>query len=140
MAFERNAVHRSRHTPWGGATGAGDIVILGVNWSAAAFVWAFCKTIGGTPSTPNGFSLANAASGSEGVSATYDAAYVHPETGEVVGATRITPQVNEATLEGLTYTGTDPLVLYHDLLVTPSGQPQRPVAYGTLTIHQGIGD
>ena len=58
----------------------------------------------------------------------------------MVGASIITPQIDEATLEALTYTGAADLVLYHDLLVTPSGLPQRAELYGTFTITQGIGD
>lgn len=136
MAGERNWKHPTKHAPWGGGTGAGDIYKLGANWSGAAFVWAFSLT-------PNGaavITLNAAAAGVQGVSATYDAGYVHPVSGEVIGATRIVPHITEATLEALTYTGTNDLPLYYDLLVTPTGEPQRVIAYGTLTIRQGIGD
>lgn len=136
MAGERNWVHRSKHVPWGGGTGAGEIYKLGADWSGAAFVWAFSTTKNGSPA----FTLNAAAAGVQGVSATYDASYIHPSSGEVVGATRIVPQIDEATLEALTYNGTNDLVLYYDLLVTPTGEPQRVIAYGTLTIRQGIGD
>jgi len=136
MAGERNWKHASKHTPWGGGTGAGRIIKLGADWSAATFVWAFATTSNGSPV----ITLNNAAAGTQGVSATYDANYVHPKTGQVVGATIIDPMISEATLEGLTYSGANDLVLYHDVLVTPSGGAQRPIAYGTLTIRQGIGD
>lgn len=141
MSFERNYYHRSRHTPFGGSTGEGQIIMLGQNWTGAAFVWSFSTT----PNAPagsaaTGFTLNAATAGSQGVSVTYDANYVHPKTGAVVGASIITPQIDETTLEALTFTGTADLVLYHDLLVTPSGQPQRCLLNGTLTIAQGIGD
>jgi hypothetical protein len=136
MAAERNWTHRTKHAPWGAGTGAGDIVVVGLDLSAAAFVWAFADT----PSGSADITLTNAAVSVQGVSAVWDPNFVHPRSGEVVGATIITPHISEATLEGLTFSGTSPLVLYHDLLVTPSGGVQRPVLYGTLTVHQGVGD
>lgn len=141
MAAERNWKHPSRHTPFGAGTGQGKIIKVGADWSGAAFVWAFATTTNGTPSGgTTGFTINAAAAGIQGVSAVYDPNYVHPKTGMVVGATLITPQIDEATLEGLTYTGTADLVLYYDLNVTPTGQPQRTLAYGTLSIRQAIGD
>lgn len=140
MAAERNWIHRTKHAPWGAGTGAGQVVILGQDLTGAAFVWAFATTANGTPSGSTGFTLTNAAPTVQGVSATYDAAYVDPETGAVVGATIINPHISEETLEALTFTGTGPLTLYQDLLVTPSGLVQRPVVFGTLTIYQGVGD
>jgi hypothetical protein len=136
MAGERNWKHASKHTAWGGGTGAGRIIKLGENWSGAAFVWAFSLTKAGAAV----ITLTNAAPGVQGVSATYDAGYVHPSTGKVVGATIIDPMISEATLEGLTYDAENDLILYYDFLVTPAGGVQRPVTYGTFTIRQGIGD
>lgn len=136
MAFERNYVAYSKHAPWGGGVGDGEIVVYGVDWSAAAFAWAFGPAEGSAAS----FTLSAAAAGSQGVSATYDSTAQHPVSGAEVGATTLVPQIDEATLEGLTYSGADPLLLRHDLLVTPSGEPQRPLCYGTFTINQGIAD
>lgn len=136
MAGERNWVHRSKHVPWVGGASVGYIVKLGADWSGAAFAMSFALTSNGSPV----ITLAAAAAGVQGVSAVYDANYIHPESGEVVGATLLTPHITEATLEGLTYDGTNPLTLYYDLLVTPSGEPQRVELYGTLTVHQGVGD
>lgn len=138
MAFERNYVHRSKHAPWGGGTGAGEIVVLGKDWSGAAFKWSFGPAVGSAAD----ITLVNAAAGAQGVSATYDANYVHPDTGAIVGATTIVPQIDEATLEGLAWGGdpTAALVKQHELLVTPAGEPQRPYAHGTFTLYAGIGD
>ena len=140
MAFERPYIHRNKHAVWGGAgSEAGEIVVLGKDWSGAAFVWAFGPAQGSAAS----ITLTNASAGSQGVSATYDAGYVHPATGAVVGATTIKPQINEATFEALSWGSTpadQPLPLEHDLLVTPSGEAQRPYAYGTFTLYPGIGD
>lgn len=138
MAFTWNFVHPSRHVPFGGATGDADVVYGLKDWSGATFVMAFAATEGGSAA----ITLNNAAAGSEGVSASYDASYAHPETGVVIGATTIRAQINEATLEGLTYPSDPgaPLILYYDLLVTPSGEPQRVLCKGTLSVYQGVGD
>lgn len=140
MAFELPIEHFSKHVPWGGASGDADIIEMGVNLTGAAFAMNFATANGGTPIA--GIALTTATAGSQGVSVTYDADYVHPETGEVIGASTIRPQIDEASLEALTW-GADPsapLVLRYDLLVTPSGTPQEVYCYGTFTLHPGIGD
>lgn len=129
----------TRHAPFGGATGDWDIDVLGVNWTGAAFLLA----AGPAEGSASVFTLSTAAAGSEGVSATYDAAVVDPKSGQVVGATTIRPQINESTLEALTWAPTptnQPLVLFWELLVTPPGEPQRQLCMGTLKIYPGVGD
>lgn len=54
-----------------------------MDWSAATFVAKIAATQGGTAL----ITLNNAAEGSEGILATYDATLVHPGTGEEVGGT-----------------------------------------------------
>lgn len=140
MAFELPIEHFSKHVQWGGATGDADIIELGVDLTGAAFAMNFATTKGGTPIP--GIALSAASAGSQGISVTYDADYVHPETGAVIGASTIRPQIAETALEALTW-GSDPsapLVLYYDLLITPSGAPQEVYCYGTFTLHPGIGD
>lgn len=139
MAFELNLEHRSKHVPFGGAYGDQDIIVIGQDWSAATFLWAFGANDG--VASPD-ISLANASAGSQGVSATYDADYVHPITGAVVGATTIRPQIDEATFEALTGWPTAPAArtFYHNLLITPSGGAQLIYCYGTMTVYQGVGD
>lgn len=140
MAFELNIFHPSKHVVFGGASGNGDIVLTGLDWSAATFRMSFSASQGGTPIA--GMQLSNAAAGSQGVSASYDANFVHPETGAVVGATSIRPQIDETSLEALSW-GSDPaadLVLHYDLLVTPPGGVQQVFCYGTFTIQPGVGD
>lgn len=138
MAFTLNLSHPSRRVPFGGAVGDADIVYGLTDWSGATFVMTFAATEGGTAV----ITLNNATAGTQGVSATYDADYVHPDTGEVIGATTIRPLIAEATLEGLTYPTdpTSPLVLYYDLLVTPTGEQQRVICKGTLSVYQGVSD
>lgn len=138
MTFDLSYSHPSRRVPFGGAIGNADIVYCLTNWSGAEFVMAFAAAEGATPV----ITLTNAAAGAQGISATYDAAYVDPRTGATIGATIIRPQIDEATLEGLTYPSdpSSPLVLYYDLLVTPTGEPQRVVCKGTLSIYQGVSD
>lgn len=140
MAFELPIVHMSKHVPWGGATGNADIIEMGVDLTTTAWAMDFASSKGGAPIAP--LALSNATAGSQGVSVTYDAGYVHPESGEIVGASTIRPQVDETALEGLTW-GTDPgapLLLYYDLLWTRSGAPQDVYCFGTFTIYPGIGD
>lgn len=138
MAFRLDYSHPSRRVPFGGAVGDADIVYLGEDWSAAAFVMAFAAAEGSAAL----ITLTNASAGSQGVSATYDAAYLHPTTGATVGATIIRPLISETTLEALTYSSdpSAPLVLYFDLIVTPSGDQQRVFCKGTLSVYQGVGD
>lgn len=137
-AIEFNPTHYSKRAPWGGDTQDGDILVYGQNWSGAAFVWAFAASPGASPL----ITLTNAAAGSQGVSATYDAAAVHPETGGVVGATLIRPLITETTLEGLTWPSpaSSDLKLHHDLLITPVGMHQFVYCAGIITIKPGIGD
>ena len=129
----------TRHAPFGGATGDWDIDMLGLNWSAATFVLVAAVAEGGAAT----FTLNNAAAGTQGVSATYDAAMVDPVSGKVTGGTTIRPQVDENTLEAIVWapTATDqPKSLFWELLVTPSGEPQRQLCSGTLKIYPGVGD
>lgn len=135
MAFELD-ITAFRRVPWGGATGLADIVVLGRDWSGASFLWQF-----GAPSDlAQDISLTTQTAGTQGVSATYDANYVHPESGAVVGATIIRPQINETTLEALSYSGVSDLELAHTFYITPSGEPERVYCYGTMTIKQGVAD
>lgn len=129
MAFEKSWIHRNKHTPW-----LGSFVLVGENVSAATFKMTFAAQQGGAAL----ITLNNATAGTQGVSAAYDAGYVHPSTGAIVGATTITAQVDEATWEALTFpTAPSPLVLAYDLLF---GTPQQPVFYGTFTVYPGVGD
>lgn len=135
--FTQDYLHPSRHVPWGGEAELVSIVVIGQNWTGAAFVWTFAATQGGAAV----ITLTSQAPLIEGVSASYDAGYVHPETGQIIGATTIVPLILEATLEALVWA--DPLVaksFAHDLLVTPLGRFQRSYCKGTLTIEPGVGD
>ena len=138
MAFSFPITQNSKHTPWGGATGTADMIVLGLDWSGAAFKMSFAPLVGSAAV----ITLTNAAAGTQGISATYDAGYVDDVTGLVVGATIIRPQIDEATFEALTW-GSDttaPLVLYHDFIVTPTGEPQFVWFDGVTTILPGVGD
>ena len=129
----------TRHAPFGGATGAWDFDVLGVDWSAAAFVLAVAPNEGDLAT----FTLINAAAGAQGVSATYDATKVDPITGQVVGGTTIRPQVDETTLEAISWGSIStalPISLFWECLATPTGQPQRHVCTGTLKLYRGVAD
>jgi len=136
--FETDITIPTSHAPFGGATGDFDFVKIGADWSGAAFKFVVADTAGSAKITLNG-----AAAGSEGISASYDADYVHPTTGAVVGATTVRGQIDETTLEALTGFPADittPLSYIFDFLVTPSGEPQRLWAKGRVAIYKGIGD
>lgn len=132
MAFTKNYV-AYRSAVFGGASGRVFIDVLGQDLSGAAFAWAFSPANGATPS----FTLTNAAAGSQGISASYDALIRNPETGEILGGTRILPQIDETTLEGLTFSGASDLNLIHTLYETPVGGTKRVRCAGILTVKQG---
>lgn len=132
MAFKKNYVAWASAV-WGGASGDVFIDVLGQDLSGAAFAWAFSPSNGAAAL----FTLAVAAAGSQGISRTYDPDMVDPISGAVVGGTRIVPQIDEATLEGLTFSGSADLVLIHTLYETPSGGSKRVRCHGTLTVKQG---
>lgn len=136
--FERDIV-AWRRVPWGGAGGDADIVLLGLDWSAATFAMQIRAAPGdtGTPLV----SLTNASAGSQGISATYDAGYLHPITGDAVGASIIRPQIDEATMEGLPVNADDPsqpVVLWWDMHVTPSLIPKLLFSCGKFTVNPGV--
>lgn len=134
MAYELN-IEMYKHAPWGGETGLGDIVVYDVDWSGATFLWQF----GAPDDLAPDISLGNAAAGSEGVSATYGS-YTDPISGEVGFATVIRPQIDESTLEALTYSGVSDLSLEHTLYITPSSEPKRVEAYGGVVVKQLVAD
>jgi hypothetical protein len=132
MAFEKPIIHHSKHVPWGGS------IFVGEDVSTSTFKMSFAAAPGGAVLV----NLNPAAAGVQGVSVAYDADFIDPESGEVVGASTITPQMAETSLEGLTW-GDDPaadLVLHYDLTETPATGQQRIVCYGTFTIGAGVGD
>ena len=132
MSFKRNFVAFASAV-WGGASGRVSITVLGVDLSGADYDWSFATSDGPTPV----ITLEVAAAGSQGISRTYDANIVHPLSGAVVGGTRIVPQIDENTLEGLTFSGASDLVLVHTLYETPAGGSKRVLCYGTFTVKQG---
>lgn len=133
MAFEKDYTAFASSV-FGGASGKVWIDIYGIDLSGAAFVWAFADAPGGTDVFGP---LTNQTAGTEGVSATYDAGGIHPISNEVVGVTRIIPQVDESTMEGLTFAGSADRVVHHTLYITPSGGSKFAYVDGELTIKQG---
>jgi len=117
------------------------IVFIGEDYSGGAYAMHVRNNPGDTD-TPI-LSLAGATAGTQGISVTYDPAYVYvDETGtEQTGpASLVLIQVDEATLEALSLgTPTDePVVLYYDLHITPSGAPKRIVSQGKFIINPGV--
>lgn len=127
-----------KRVPWGGIRGDGDIVVLGVDWSAGTFKMEVRAEPGdsGTPLV----TLANAAAGAQGISASYDAGYMHPTTKAAVGATIIRPQINETTIEALALAA-DParaVAAHYDIHATISGMGKFVLAYGAFSIKPGV--
>lgn len=127
-----------KRVPWGGASGDGDLWIQSVDWSAGTPKMELREEPGGTGTAL--VTLNAAAAGSQGISLSYDATYVSPTTGAVVGGTRLRCQIDEATIEAL-LTPADPaedLVLYYDIHITPPTLPKMVAASGTFTIKPGV--
>ncbi|MXP42997.1 hypothetical protein [Allopontixanthobacter sediminis] len=85
-------------------------------------------------------SLGASSSGSEGIAITYEAGYLDPDTGDVVGASIVRIIINETTLEGLAY-GADPsqsVTLYYDLHLAPSGGKKFILCAGAFIIMPGV--
>lgn len=86
-------------------------------------------------------SLGPSVSGGEGIAITYDADYDFVHNGTTyTGASLIRIIVNETTLEGLAYGAdpADPVTLYYDLHLTPSGGKKFIAFSGTFTIDPGV--
>ena len=116
-------------------------VFVGEDWDDATFAM-HVRALPGDTGTPL-ISLANASPGSQGISATYDGAYVYEdETGAEVTApaTLVLCQIDEATIEAISL-GTPydkPVTLYYDLHVTPSGGVKRVAVSGSFLIKPGV--
>lgn len=124
------------HAPFGGDTGDLDFVVESENLTGAAAVISFAAAQGGS-------ALFTALStGSANVTVTWDAGYVN-DGGMVVGATTIRGTISEATLEALSWgqiPPDEPLEVWCDVLVTPSGGTQQYLCDGPVHIFKGIGD
>lgn len=114
------------------------VPFVGVDWSSGATFALQIRALPGDTGTAL-VSLAGASAGSEGVSASYDSAYELPD-GTTAAATVLTIQVNEATLEGLSLSAraSEPVNLYYDLHVTPSGGTKAVQIFGKFDLYPGV--
>lgn len=131
MAAELN-IAAFKRTPF-----VDSIAILGPNYTSASFLMHIRNKNGDT-GTPI-ISLASATAGTQGISVTYNAAYVYDDVGSTAAASVILIQIDEATLESLALNNpTDkPVELAYDLHVTPSGGIKRVEIYGQFIINPG---
>lgn len=133
MAAKIDIAVISKRVPW-----IDDLAVEVVDYSSATFKMEIRQKPGdsGSPLV----TLGNAAAGSEGISCTYDTAYVDPETGETFPASVIVFQVNETTMESLALGNpTDGAVdCAYDLHVTPSGGAKFVLCYGAFTYSPGV--
>lgn len=85
-------------------------------------------------------SLGASSSGSEGIVVTYDSDYPDPEGVLPDGATLVRIIINETTLEGLDYGGdpAEPVTLYYDIHLTPSGGKKFVFSQGKFIINPGV--
>ena len=85
-------------------------------------------------------SLGASTSGGEGITVTYDAGYPDPDGELPDGATVVRILINETTLESLAY-GADtsqPVELYYDIHLTPSGGKKFIFCGGKFTVTPGV--
>lgn len=116
-------------------------VFVGENFAGGTYAMHIRNNPGDT-GTPL-ISLAGATAGTQGISVTYDPAYVYvDETGteQEGAASLVLIQIDEATIGPLSLgTPSDkPVTLYYDLHVTPSGGVKRVVAEGQFVINPGV--
>lgn len=129
-----------RNVPWGGAGGGEEFVFLGENLAGADYQ----LQIRTAPGNRTGAALVDLATTAnpaiDGLTWAWDAGYLDPQTGAVVGATIITPLILDTTLEGLPWpTERDkPIELAYDFLVTRVGGIQRIEACGKFILYPGV--
>lgn len=112
-------------------------VIVGPNWASAAYRMQIRQRPGDTGAAL--ITLTTAAAGSQGISASYVAEYALPD-GTEAPATKVLIQIDEATLESLQM-GTpydQPVELFYDLHITPSGGTKINYCGGKFTIAPGV--
>lgn len=112
-------------------------VIVGPNWSAATYRMQVRNAPGDTGAPL--VTLTNQAAGTQGISASYVADYVMPD-GSEAPATKVLIQINETTIEGWAL-GTpydEPVELFYDLHITPSGGTKINYCGGKFTIAPGV--
>lgn len=133
MAVEIPISVPSKRVPW-----VETLAVEGADYSAATFAMEIRNKPGDTGTAL--VALANATAGTQGISCTYNPAYVDPETGEAFAASVITFQINEATMEGLpTASPTDASIdAHYDLQITPSGGVKFLLCYGAFTYAPGV--
>ena len=93
----------------------------------------------GAPGDPI-VTLGASTSAGEGMTVTYDANYPDPDGVLPDGATIVRIIINETTLEGLEY-GADPsqpVELYYDIHLTPSGGKKFIFCGGKFTVTPGV--
>lgn len=85
-------------------------------------------------------SLTKQAAGLQGISCTYNASYIDPETAQVFPASVFLFQIDEVAMEALaTGTPTDqPVVCHYDLQITPVSGPKFVLCYGKFTYMPGV--
>jgi hypothetical protein len=123
----------SKRVPW-----VEDIALEGPNYSGATFRMELRQNPGDTGTAL--VTLTNAAAGSQGISATYNAAYVDPETTQTFAATVIVIQIDETTMEGLASAtpSSSAVELHYDIHVTPSGGVKFLLCGGAFTYYPGV--
>lgn len=111
--------------------------VVGPNWASAAYRMQIRQRPGDTGAAL--ITLTTAAAGSQGISASYVAEYALPD-GTEAPATKVLIQIDEATLESLEM-GTpydEPVELFYDLHITPSGGTKINYCGGKFTIAPGV--
>lgn len=133
MAVEIPIIVKSKRVPW-----VETLAIEGPDYSGATFKMELRTLPGGTGGAV--VTLNNAAAGTQGISATYDAAYVDPITADVFAATVLLFRIDETTMEALPAASpTDASVsLYHDLHIDPVSGDKFLAIYGSYDYSPGV--
>lgn len=113
------------------------IVVLGPDYTAGDFKMDLRASPGATGDPIVG--LTKQTAGTQGISATYNAAYVYG-VGLTAPATIYLVQIDESTLEALSLAdpSDEPLVLHYDLHVTPSGGAKYLQLQGEFRVFPGV--
>ena len=115
----------------------GTFAIVGPDWSGASYAMQLRASEGSTGTAL--VSLATASAGSQGISAAYDATYDLPDE-TTAPATEVTVRISESTIEALSLAdpSDEPLELWYDLHITPSGGDKLRYMGGRFFIEPGV--
>lgn len=114
------------------------IPVIGPNWTGGIYRIEVRPLPGGAGSPL--ITLTNAAAGTQGISATYDAAYALPDGSGTSPATVFRIRIDEVNLEALALASPaqNAVTLYYDFHVTPVAGDKFALCGGVFSIEPGV--